>query len=316
MLHKRAALLLLALSILPGQVPIPVVLSTDVGNEVDDQWAIVYLLLQPSFDVKGILSAHAPSISPPAGKVSLGILRSVVEDRMGMQTHPPLIEGASLPLVSRTQPQSSPGVDFLIQVSKGYSEANRLQVLNIGAITDVASAILKDPTITRRIRVLNMGFNNATQGGNEFNIANDPIAMQVVLDSDVPLVTGPGDVCRRDLALSLDQAKSMVAGRGPIGEWLWTEFLAWYYRHVKPLRKDDFTKPWMIWDNIVLAHLLGMTESREDVRPSMNSAMSFEAPTNPSRRITWITRVDSRRLWADFLSRLDLYQATHALPIK
>ena len=316
MLFKLSGLFLLTFSLLPGQVPIPVVLSTDVGNEVDDQWAIVYLLLQPAFDVKGILSAHAPSISPPAGKVSLGILRAVVEDRMGMHTHPPLIEGASLPLISRTQPQSSPGVDFLIQASKGYSESNRLQVLNIGAITDVASAILKDPTITKRIRVLNMGFNNAAQGGNEFNIANDPIAMQVVLDSDVPLVTGPGDVCRRDLALSLDQARAMVAGRGPIGEWLWTEFLAWYYRHVKPLRKDDFSKPWMIWDNIVLAHLLGMTESREDVRPSISLAMAFEAPTSPGRRITWITRVDSKRMWADFLSRLDHYQATHAIATK
>lgn len=303
-----------ALSLLSAQTRIPVVLSTDVGNEIDDQWAIVYLLLHPAFDVKGILSAHAPSISPPAGKVSLGILRSVVEDRMGMRSHPPLIEGASLPLVSKMQPQSSPAVDFLIQTSQGYDENNRLQVLNIGAITDVASAILKDPTITKRIRVLNMGFNNATQGGNEFNIANDPMAMQVVLDSDVPLVTGPGDVCRRDLALTLDQARTMVAGRGPIGEWLWTEFLAWYYRHVKPIRKDDFSKPWMIWDNIVLAHLLGMTESRDEVRPSMSLAMSFEAQPNAARRITWITRVDSRRLWADFLSRLDLYQATHAIP--
>ena len=50
-----------------GQSRIPVVLSTDVGNEIDDQWAIVYLLLTPRFDVKGIMSAHAPSISPPAG---------------------------------------------------------------------------------------------------------------------------------------------------------------------------------------------------------------------------------------------------------
>ena len=37
---------------------IPVVLSTDVGNEIDDQWAITYLLLQPRFDVLGVISAH------------------------------------------------------------------------------------------------------------------------------------------------------------------------------------------------------------------------------------------------------------------
>jgi len=308
----RLIALLLGMSILvAGQARIPVVLSTDVGNEVDDQWAIVYLLLQPKFEVKGILSAHAPSLRPPAGKVSLGILRSVVEERMGMSVHPPLIEGGSVPLQSKTKPLSSPAVDFLIAASQGYSEGNRLQVLNIGAITDVASAILQDPTIVRRIRVLNMGFNNAEKGGNEFNIANDPIAMQVVLESEVPLVTGPGDVCRRDLALTLDVARKMVAGRGAIGEWLWTEFQDWYYRHVKPLRKEDYSKPWMIWDNIVLAHLLGMTESREDVRPVMSEAMELSRPTGPRGTMTWITRVDSARMWVDFLRLLDEYQATH-----
>lgn len=291
---------------------IPVVLSTDVGNEVDDQWAIVYLLLHPRFDVRGVMSAHAPSLAPPAGQTSLKILRAVVEQRMGMRAHPPLIEGGSVPLADTKTPRPSPAVDFLIKTSRGFSETNRLQVLNIGAITDVASAILQDPTIVRRIRVLNMGFHDWQKGGNEFNIANDPRAMQVVLDAGVPLVTGAGDVCRRDLALSLDQARAMVAGRGPIGEWLWTEFEAWYYRHVKPLRKDDFSKPWMIWDNIVLAHLLGFTESVEHSRPKLGDDMIFQHADSP-RKITWITRVDSQRLWADFLALLDQYQATHAV---
>ena len=46
----------------------PVILSTDVGNEIDDQWTIAYLLLQPRFDVLGVMSAHAPTIyrRPPA----------------------------------------------------------------------------------------------------------------------------------------------------------------------------------------------------------------------------------------------------------
>ena len=50
-----------------ADVRIPVVLSTDVGNEIDDQWAITYLLLQPRFDVLGVMSAHAPTITAPAG---------------------------------------------------------------------------------------------------------------------------------------------------------------------------------------------------------------------------------------------------------
>src|SRR5215471_2079355 len=97
--------------VLEGAEPrIPVVLSTDVGNEVDDQWAIVYLLTQPRFDVKGLLSAHAPSLSPPAGRTAFRILRSVVEERLNMRVHPPLVEGASSPLVDVRTPVSSPAV--------------------------------------------------------------------------------------------------------------------------------------------------------------------------------------------------------------
>ena len=50
--------------------------------------AITYLLVNPKFDVRGIISAHAPTISPPAGQTSYRILLDVVENRLGMASHP------------------------------------------------------------------------------------------------------------------------------------------------------------------------------------------------------------------------------------
>src|SRR4026209_1021907 len=100
---------------------IPVVLSTDVGNEIDDQWAVTYLLLQPRFEVLGVMSAHAPSISAPAGHTSLRILVDVVENRLGMSNHPPLIEGGSLPLENAKTPRMSPAVRFLIETSRRFT---------------------------------------------------------------------------------------------------------------------------------------------------------------------------------------------------
>lgn len=295
-----------------AEAKIPVVLSTDVGNEIDDQWTIAYLLLSPRVEVLGVTSAHAPSIAAPAGRTSLRILRDVVENRLGMRTHPPLVEGASLPLENAKTPRPSPAVNFLIERSKPYTSENRLTVLMIGAGTDVASAILTDPTIVDRIRVVQMGFNNE-RGGDEFNIANDVRAMQAILDSNVPLVIGPGEVCRASLSLSLDQAREMVAGRGEIGAWLYDEFAAWYYRNVKPLRVNDFSKPWIIWDNITLAYVLGMTEQHTRPRPRMKDDMTFEAVAGTNRTVTWITDVDERRMWADYLSLLDEYQRTNAV---
>jgi inosine-uridine nucleoside N-ribohydrolase len=293
---------------------IPVVLSTDVGNEVDDQWTIAYLLLSDEFDVLGIVSAHAPSISPPAGQTSYRILRDVVENRLGMKSHPPLYAGADLPLQDRNTPRTSEGVSFIIEVSKGFSSDRRLNLVTIGAVTDAASAILEDPSIVERIRIVDMGFKSWTETpqGQEFNIQNDPKAAQVVLDSGVPFVVGAGDVCRQNLDLSLDEARQMMSERGPIGRWLWDEFLAWYYRFIKPLRQDDFSRPWIIWDNITLAYLLGMTEQETHSRPRMNDDLIFEHPAT-SQEIIWITDVDEERMWADFLQKLDFYQRTNSV---
>lgn len=294
-----------------AQAKMPVVLSTDVGNEIDDQWTISYLLLSQRLEVLGVMSAHAPSIAAPAGQTSHRILRDVVENRLGMKIHPPLIEGASSPLEDARKPRPSPAVNFLIEASKPYANENRLTVLMIGAGTDVASAILTDPTIVDRIRVVQMGFKDQ-KGGDEFNIANDVRAVQAILNSDVPLAVGPADVCRASLSLSYDQAREMTAERGPIGAWLWEEFQAWYFRFVKPLRVNDFSKPWIIWDNITLAHVLGMTEHKSLPRPRMRDDMTFE-PAGGGRTVTWITDVDERRMWDDYLSLLDEYQRTHAI---
>lgn len=295
----------------PNQ-PIPVILSTDIGNEIDDQWTVVYLLINPDFKVLGVISAHAPVIPPPAGRTGLGILLDVVENRMGMSQHPPLLEGASEPLIDLKTPRPSPGVDFIIESSKGFSPNNRLAVLAVGAVTDVASAILKDPTIVERIQVVDMGLRAWPAGGDDFNVLNDVKAMQVIMDSDVPVTIGSAPVCAESLGLTLDQARHMLGDRGPIGKWLLEEFEAWYFRFVKPMRKDDFSRAKVIWDNVVLAYVLGMTTHKSYPRPRLSETATFEhAPT--AKTITWITDIDEKRMWADFLSKLDAYQRTRAI---
>ncbi len=291
----------------------PVLLSTDVGNEIDDQWAITYLLTNPDFDVQGIVSAHAPSLPDPAAHSTYEVLVDVVERRLGMATHPPLLEGSSLPLADNKTARPSDGLNFIIETAKRYSKENRLTVLTIGAATDVASAILSDPTMADRINVVAMGFKDLSRdGGKEYNVQNDPRAWQVILDSHVPVVIGSADVCRAHLSLSYERAATLVGSHGVVGAWLWAEYKRWYFRNVKPLRVNDFSKPWVIWDIITLAYVEGMTERKSIGRPVLGTNLSFEPGKGPAKAI-WITSVDSERLWKDFLEKLDDYQRSHAI---
>jgi inosine-uridine nucleoside N-ribohydrolase len=228
---------------------------------------------------------------------------------MGMRRHPPLIEGGSEPLETASKGKESPAVDFLIKTSRKFSKEKRLTVFVIGAATDVASAILIDPSIVDRIRVVQMGF-TSEQNADEFNIANDVHAAQAILNSNVPLVIGPGDVCKASLSLNFEQARKMLEHRPGIGSWLWEEWQAWYFRVVKPMRVNDFSKTWVIWDNITLAYVLGMTTQHTSSRPKLSDDMKFEK-VQTDREVTWITDVDEDRMWSDFFKLVDDYQRKH-----
>jgi purine nucleosidase len=313
--HWKIFCLFVVLSLacrLPAQAKIPVILSTDVGNEVDDQWAIAYLLTNPQFEVLGILSAHAPTLPDPSAHTTYLVLLDEVENRLGMVTHSPLLEGSNLPLEDTKVLRNNAAVGFIEQSSKKFSKDNRLTVLTIGAATDVASAILVDPSIADRIQVVAMGFNSWADGGNEYNVENDPKAWQVILRSNVPVVIGSGNVCRAYLGLTFDQARELISNHGPVGEWLWDQYQAWYFRYVKPLRKDDFTKPSVVWDIITMAYLLKMTGQEVYPRPELKDDLTFDH-IQTEQSITWITAVDQKRLWADFVTNLDAYQQTHAV---
>jgi len=310
--RSLVTLLLFAIAPAVSWGKVPVLLSTDIGNEIDDQWAVTYMLVNPAFDVQGIISAHAPTLPDPSAHATYRILVDVVERRLGMITHPPLFEGSSLPLADTRTPRPNSGVDFIVETSKRFSKDNKLTVLTIGAATDVASAILEDPSVVDRIQVVAMGFRNLTEAGKEYNVENDPRAWQVILDSNVAVTIGSGDVCQSFLSLKFDEAKNLISGHGAIGAWLWQEYQDWYFQHVKPLRKNDFSKSWVIWDIIVLAQERGMTTQKEISRPRLADDLSF-APVKSAKTITWITGIDSKALWADFLQKLDEYQRTHAV---
>lgn len=302
----------LAFGLVADAARIPVILSSDVGNEIDDQWAIVYLMTNPQFDVLGMVSAHAPTLPAPSAHYTYRVLVDVVENHLNLVEHPPLFEGSSLPLADTKTPHPNAGVDFIVSASRQFSSENRLNVLTIGAATDVASAILEDATIVDRIRVVAMGFNDWPDGGDEFNVANDPRAWQVILNSKAPVVIGCGAVCRTYLALAPDQASHLVAGHGPVGSWLWDEYQERYYRFVKPIRQDDFSKPLIIWDTITVAYAEGLASTETKPRPRLRDDMVFEH-LDTSRSITWITAVDSKRMWADFVEKLDTFERSHAV---
>jgi inosine-uridine nucleoside N-ribohydrolase len=316
MILRRISLVLAIIttmvSLATAQAKTPVILSTDIGNEIDDQWVIAYMMTNPRFEVLGLVSAHAPSLPDPSAYRTYLLLKDEIENRLGMRVHPPILQGGDVALSDKRTPQGNDAVRFLIEQSRSFDSTNRLTIVAIGAVTDVASAILLDPSITNRIRVVAMAFRSQTDA-QEYNVLNDVPAWQVLLDSGVPVIIGPKEVCIADLPMYYDRARTMLTKDGAIGAWLWDQWNNWYFREVKPLRKNDFSRPRAIWDIITLAYLGGFATSETRPRPSLSDDLKLTVEPG-QRTVVWITHVDSGRLWDDFQTRMATYVQTHALP--
>ena len=103
-----------------------------------------------------------------------------------------VFKGATSFLENENTPVISPAVEDLVNRAKEYSPENPLYVVAIGAITNVASAILKDPSIAENIVVVWLGGNaEHYEDTKEFNMMQDVAAARVVMSSNAPFVQLP-----------------------------------------------------------------------------------------------------------------------------
>jgi inosine-uridine nucleoside N-ribohydrolase len=124
-----------------------------------------------------------------------------------------------------------------------------LYVVAIGAITNVASALLMAPQIVNRIVVVWLGGNlSSWHETNVFNVYQDVLASQVVLDSGVPLVHVPCHPVTSALLTTQSELERFVKGRGAVGDYLYDIFSAYY--------DDHFARSKELWDMGPIAWLV------------------------------------------------------------
>ena len=183
--------LLRALSVPQG--PVDVVLDTDTYNEIDDQFALSYLMRSPELHTKAIYAA--PFFNENSSGPEDGMLKSYDEifkvlELLGESAE--VYKGSVRYLPDEKTPVISPAAEDLCRRAKEYGPERPLYVVAIGAITNIASAILMDPSITDRIVVVWLGGHGMDyHDTKEFNLIQDVAAARVVMGSGVPFVQLP-----------------------------------------------------------------------------------------------------------------------------
>ncbi len=245
----------------PPRGKVDMVLDTDTYNEIDDQFAVVYALLSPEHvNVRALHAApffNARSDSPADGmqKSYEELLRLLA--KLDVPPDGFVYRGSPGYLADYDTPYRSDAAMDLVQRAMDAADAP-LYVVAIGAITNIASAILIEPGIIENIVVVWLGGNALHWPSNrEFNLMQDPLASKLVFDCGVPLIQVPCLGVTTHLTTTVAEIERYVQGRGAIGDYL-TEIFKGYH-------DDHYAWSKVLWDIATIAYLIDETWVPTDI---------------------------------------------------
>ncbi len=287
------------------------ILDSDTGNEIDDLYAIVYAVAAPGMELVSLNSAQYNNVqmvidSTWSGnkvtsfitvyesqmlneKLLEGLGRMDIPHPLGSKNHLGyawgFYEGAPIP--------ESPASAFIISEAKKATPQNKLNVICIGASTNLAAAIEKEPSIAKNIHAYLLGaqFDNKTNvwNKNEFNIQRDLNAFDALLNQLALELT----------VMPITTARPFVFDKGKTLEKLYsykhnaTDQLADRWTH---MNADDLR---VMWDLALVIAIKNPHLTTLENRPA--------PPENERESLQVYTNIDIGAMFSEFWKVLDIY---------
>jgi inosine-uridine nucleoside N-ribohydrolase len=190
----------------PKPVPIPVILDTDIGDDIDDTWALALLLKSPELDLKLVVGDYGQA------QYRARLLAKLLA-RAG-RTDVPV--GVGLDIVPRGEGRQAAWVkDYDLKSYPGRVNADGVQALIdtvmkspqlvtlicIGPVPNIAAALKREPRLAQHARFVGMhgsvrvGYGGAKQPHAEWNVKADPRSCQQVFAAPWNITITPLDTC-------------------------------------------------------------------------------------------------------------------------
>ncbi len=205
------------------------ILDTDTYNEIDDQFAVTYAMLADDIDLLALTAA--PFLNSRSSSPADGMEKSYEEmvrvrdliDPEGRRNIP-CYRGSRDYLRNIITPQASEAAENIVRLVREADDIVYIAV--IGCYTNVASALLLDPSIMEKAVILMVGANKfENRDANEFNLAQDRAAARVIFECGVPVVVLPAYDCTERLYMTNGELMYYFWDKaGRIGNYLCTIF--------------------------------------------------------------------------------------------
>ena len=184
--------------IIPANASSPrkVIISTDIGSDIDDAWALAFALKCPELDIDSVIASHGPT--PGRAKIAVKLLHIAGRDDV------PVIVGRCRRISSNGQrnwaknfmpkkPLVADGDRALVR--RIMDSPGKITLIPIGPLTDVGDMLKIEPRVKEKIDEIILmggaayhGYRSNSPPCAEYNILSDVRAAQTVFESGIPIV--------------------------------------------------------------------------------------------------------------------------------
>ena len=283
------------------------ILDTDTYNEIDDQFALAYMLLKKEkINTLGICAApflNEKSVSAADGMQKsydeiMKILTLMEREDMKVKTY----KGSDSFLADEKTPIVSDAAKFIASEAAKHSPDSPLYVVAIGAITNVASAILLAPEAMRENTVIVWlgGTAHSYPDTLEFNMKQDVAAARIVFSCGAPVVQLPCQGVVSEFITNGPELEYWLKGKNPLADYLAQNTIDNFAVEGKAWRK-------VIWDVTAVAWLLNdnnrfmLSYVTNSPTPEYDNVYAF---SKKSPQMRYVYRIKSADLFTDLFKTL------------
>ena len=277
---------------------INVILDTDTYNECDDQFALSYLIKNKEhFNIEAItiapFSHKKRNVSVEEGQeLSYNEVLKICK-WLNFDTTNKVFKG-SMDYIVNGYNEENLAVNKIIEIAL---KNNKTYILAIGAITNVALAIKKEPKIIDKIEVIWLGSTSIIGKKNtDFNFRQDVEAVKIVFESKVDLTVVPGNIAA-SLMTSVYELEHYLKDKSELCNYLIDRFYNDGYHGIQDRR--------IIWDISVVAYMINKEwfDTIEINCPNINEDTSYDLNTN-NHKVTFVNYIRAKKVYEDLFKKL------------
>jgi len=274
-----------------------IILDTDIYNECDDQFALAYLLSsQDKFNVEAITVApfhHDNDISIQEGTDKSYNEVIKICNWLNFNAENKVFKGATSYFADAKEDNEA--VNKIIEIA---NKNDKTYILSIGAITNIALAIKKEPKIIDKIEIIWLGGNSFLSNDNkEFNFKQDVPAVRTVFNSKAKLTIMPCKNVASNLRTSIYELEHFLKGKNELCDYLCDRFYNDGIHGIQIRR--------VIWDISVIAYMINPSwfQLKEVSCPEVSNDTSYILTEN-NHKIKIVNYLNVDEIFTDLFNKL------------